>query len=240
MTIAAVDSGTVNGLPVRHYTAAGVDPAPVLVMAHGAGAGQGHPFMCRVAGGLAGRGVTVVTFDFPYMARGRRVPDRMPQLEASLVAVVAWVRGRWPGAAVFAGGKSMGGRVASRVAADRLAEAGSLAGLVLFGYPLHPPGRPDQLRVEHLPRLSVPVLVVQGARDEFGSPAELEPWLRQVPGHATLHVVDDGNHSLEVPRRCDPGGERFERALDRAGAWIRQRAATGPAPPAPSPPTRPA
>lgn len=231
MTTHGADGAVVDGLPVCRFAGVGVERAPALVLAHGAGAGQGHPFMRRAAEGLAQRGVTVVTFDFPYMARKRRVPDRMADLEASLIAVVRWVRDLSPGTTVLAGGKSMGGRVATRVAADRLAEAGPLRGLVLFGYPLHPPGRRDRLRVEHLPRLRVPLIVVQGSRDEFGSPGELEPWLAQVPASATLHVVADGDHSLKVPRRSDPGGVGFDRALDAVAAWTHQQAATGPAPP---------
>jgi len=223
-----LDAGV--NLPACRYEAVGVELPPVLVLAHGAGAGQDHPFMRRVAAGLSERGVTVVTFDFPYMARGRRVPDRMPVLETSLVAAVEWARRLAPGALVFAGGKSMGGRVASRVAADQPSGLGTVAGLVLLGYPLHPPRRPDQLRVDHLPRLRLPVLVVQGTRDEFGSPAELRPWLAQIPAAVTLHEVEDGDHSLAVPRRVDPGGDRFRAALDAVAQWITLTAgAAGPA-----------
>jgi uncharacterized protein len=218
----ALDSGA--RLPARRFAAVGVEEAPVFVMAHGAGAGQAHPFMRRVAEGLSARGITVVTFDFAYMAAARRVPDRMPLLEAALLAAIRWARAGDEEAGVLIGGKSMGGRVASRVAADRLEEAGPLEGLILFGYPLHPPGRPEELRVEHLPRLRVPTLVVQGTRDPFGSPEELQPWLRQVPAPVVLHAVEDGDHSLGVPRRSDPKGLRFTTALDAVSTWAQATA----------------
>jgi predicted alpha/beta-hydrolase family hydrolase len=148
-------------------------PAPAdrtLVLAHGAGAGQTHPFMVAFADALAARGIDVVTFDFLYMAGGRRAPDRNDKLEACWRAAAALATAEWPGRVPFIGGKSMGGRIASHLAAA----GDACAGLVCLGYPLHPPKQPDKLRNAHLPQLAgVRTLIVQGERDEFGTPEEL-------------------------------------------------------------------
>lgn len=168
---------------------AGQQDAPRLVFAHGAGAGQRSDFMVRWATGLQARGVTVVTFDFGYLARGKKLPDRAPALEACFRAVVRAHGGPRP----WLGGKSMGGRMASHLAA-----AGDpVAGLVLCGYPLHPPDKPAQLRVAHLPQLRCRALIFQGERDEFGSPAELAPHFAVVQ-HATIRAVPNADHTLTV------------------------------------------
>lgn len=200
---------------------AGDAGAPTLVLAHGAGAGHDHPWMTRVARGLAGRGVTVVTFNFPYTEAGRKVPDRMPVLEARFAEV--WTRAaRDARGPVVAGGKSMGGRAASHLAADgRLQPAP--AGLVFLGYPLHPPGKPDQRRDRHLPDVTVPMLFVSGTRDPFGSPDELTALTNGLSG-AGLILVEGGDHSLVARKRDDPEGRAFEAALDATAAWIRGRA----------------
>ncbi len=173
----------------------------VLVFAHGAGAGQGSPFMRRYAELLAVRGIAVVTFDFLYMSAGRRLPDRPPVLErAFLAAMAAAAEAVGPSArAVFVGGKSMGGRMATHLAArpERWTGAPPLVGAVAFGYPLKPPGPRGGDRVSHLQRLGVPTLVVQGTRDTFGGPDDLRA---AVPGSAQLRVVpvETGDHSLKV------------------------------------------
>src|SRR5688572_13868280 len=155
------------------YRAEGTADA-LLVLAHGAGAGQQHPFMTSLAKGFIARGVDVVTFDFPYVRERRKVPDRAPVLEKAFHQVVSAAR-HWSAAGrFFIGGKSMGGRMATHLGAARLADLG---GIIVFGYPLHPPGRPGQLRVEHLPSIAAPVLIVQGERDTFGTPGELRPAL---------------------------------------------------------------
>jgi predicted alpha/beta-hydrolase family hydrolase len=150
-------------------------PSPAdrtLVLAHGAGAGQTHPFMLAFAEALAARGIDVVTFDFLYIASGRRAPDRNDKLEACWRAAAALATAEWSGRVPFIGGKSMGGRIASHLAA-----AGDpCAGLVCLGYPLHPPKQPEKLRNAHLPQLAgVRTLILQGKRDEFGTPDELRP-----------------------------------------------------------------
>jgi hypothetical protein len=192
----------------------------VLVFAHGAGAGQRHPFMVKASQGLAARGIDVVTFDFPYMCEGRKVPDKAPVLESCFRAVVDAAQARRePSRRLFIGGKSMGGRMATHLGAQGL---DGLAGLVVFGYPLHPPGKPDQLRVSHLPGIAVPLLILQGERDTFGTPEEFEAPLATMRSPVTLHVVAGGDHSLAVRgRRKD---EVFESVLDTAAGWMLARA----------------
>src|SRR5262249_36346205 len=149
------------------YPAAAEDRAGVtLILAPGAGAGHTSSFMVDFATGLAARGIDTVTFNFLYSEEGRRIPDPNDRLEACWRAVIAAVRQRLtPGSGRLAiGGKSMGGRIASQVAA---AGIGDLVGLVFLGYPLHPPGSPDRLRAKHLTQVRVPMLFVQGSRDPF-------------------------------------------------------------------------
>jgi predicted alpha/beta-hydrolase family hydrolase len=182
--------------PATYYLA----PNPIgalLVLAHGAGAGQRHPFMVSMARALSERGVDVATFDFPYMQQQRKVPDRAPVLETCYRDVVAAAMEHEPvrGRTLFIGGKSMGGRMATHLAAQGVQP---LAGLVALGYPLHPPGKPQQLRAAHLPAITVPVLIVQGERDTFGTPAELAPVIETMRAPVTLHVVAGGDHSLTV------------------------------------------
>jgi predicted alpha/beta-hydrolase family hydrolase len=190
-----------------------------IVLAHGAGGKQVHPWMVAIGDRLATRGFDVVTFDFLYAHAGRKLPDRNDVLESTWRAVLDRVRAH-PGVhqgRLFIGGKSMGGRIATQVAAA--GGAGDVAGLVLLGYPLHPPGKPDKLRAEHLPRVPAPMLFVQGERDAFGTPDELRPILAGLE-RATLFVVEGGDHSLATRRRAGAGGDAiFERVADAIGAF---------------------
>ena len=170
-----------------------------LVLAHGAGAPQQSAFMAGFAKGLAERGVDVLTFNFLYMEQRRRVPDRTGALEACYRAAIGVARQHFRRDTVFIGGKSMGGRVATHVVAAN--SALPVSGLVLLGYPLHPPGRPDQLRDAHLPSVGCPMLFVQGSRDTFGTPAELKPILDRLSPAPALHVIDGGDHSFKVGGR---------------------------------------
>ncbi len=181
-----------------------------LVLAHGAGGGQQSPFMVKAANALAARGITVATFDFPYVAQGRSVPDKGPVLEAHWREVIDAAR-RHPafaGLRLFIGGKSMGGRIASQVAAQRVE---GIAGLVYLGYPLHPPGRPEQRRDRHLPDVAEPMLFVQGTRDQFGTADEIRALLPRLNPRAALFEVPDGDHSFNV--RVSVTGKRPEAAL---------------------------
>lgn len=251
-----IDLGDGATIGARRYPPA--DPrAPVarLVLAHGAGAPQTHPFMVAFAGGLADRGVDVVTFDFPYMEAGRRVPDPAPALERCFLRAIAAARALPPAGpsgarsearrampSLFIGGKSMGGRIASHVAARHAAEAGDLAGLVFLGYPLHPPGRPDERRDAHLPAVAVPMLFVQGSRDAFGTPDELRPVLDALGSRAELLVVEHGDHSFVIARaaadsaaqtrgrrtvRAQVQADLYARVQDGIVAWMRRVTASG-------------
>jgi predicted alpha/beta-hydrolase family hydrolase len=192
----------------------------LLVLAHGAGAGQSHPFMVRYARGLAERGLDVVTFDFPYMQTRRKSPDRAPVLEESFRRVISGaarhpeVRAR----KVFIGGKSMGGRMATHVAAapDQWPHtAPPLAGVVVLGYPLNPPGGPSKRspdRVSHFARIEVPLLIVQGTRDNFGVPEDI----RRAVSRAQVLEVPTGDHSFAVLKSAG-------RTQDESNAEIMER-----------------
>jgi len=189
--------------------------AAVLVLAHGAGAGQKHPFMTATAKGLAARGISVVTFDFPYMRARKHVPDKAPVLEAAFREVIDATREWGKTKDVFIGGKSMGGRMATHLGAQGL---DGLRGIVALGYPLHPPGRPDKPRTEHLPSIRVPVLIVQGERDSFGTPDELKPVIATMKTKVTLHVVAGGDHSLTV--RGKKKDDAFQDVLKVVADWV--------------------
>jgi len=208
------------------YGAAAPRAGLTLILAPGAGAGQRSPFMARFAAALAARGIDTVTFDFPYREEGRRIPDGNATLEACWRAVIDMMRQNLaPAEAIAIGGKSMGGRIASQVAAS--GEAGAISGLVLLGYPLHPPGRPQQLRTAHFPRLRVPSLFVQGTRDTFGAPAELGAALDAAGVPATLFPIAEADHSFKVPKRAG-GSDAVESAIqDKIAAWLRERADAG-------------
>ena len=197
-----------------------------LVLAHGAGAGQTSRFMVNFAAGFAARGIDVVTFNFLYTEQKRKLPDRPEVLETCYRAVITAAR-TYPslvGNKVFIGGKSMGGRIASQLAASGDATAEALSGLVLFGYPLHPPGKPDQLRVAHLPGIRVPILIVQGERDPFGSPDELRPHFAKVAGPVVINVIEGGDHSLAPPKRGARSADQVHGEIqDAVAAWIADR-----------------
>jgi len=199
-----------------------------LVLGHGAGGGQHSRFMVEAAKALATRGVTVATFDFPYIAEGRKVPDKAPVLETAWRAAIDAAKGHsaFAGLPLFIGGKSMGGRIASQVAAQHV---DGIAGLVYFGYPLHPPGRPDQRRDRHLPDIREPMLFVQGTRDQFGTAQEIRELLPRLNDRATLFEVDDGDHSFTV--RVKVAGKKADAVLaeifDTAAGFI-ERCAKSP------------
>ena len=211
------------------YAAAGEGPpaGTTMILAHGAGAPQTHPFMTAFARLLSARGVDVVTFNFLYMERGRRVPDPKPRLEACYRAVIAAARARTGGGdrRMVIGGKSMGGRIATQVAAADGADGGDAGvdGLVLLGYPLHPPGRPDKPRTAHLPSVTAPMLFVQGERDTFGTPDELRPVLATCTD-AELVTVDRADHSFKMRGKDAPrAGEVYGTVTARIVDWLERR-----------------
>ncbi len=172
-----------------------------LILAHGAGAGQKHPWMQTVKKGLEARGIEVVTFDFPYMKAGRKLPDKAPVLEAAWRNEIEKHRSR----RLFLGGKSMGGRIASMVAAGGVE---GIEGLIFLGYPLHPPKQPEKRRDAHLPSIAERMLFVQGERDPFGTPKELRALMKKLPGATLLPVK--GDHSFPVT----------DEILDAIADWI--------------------
>jgi predicted alpha/beta-hydrolase family hydrolase len=205
-----------------------------LVLGHGAGAGQRHPYMVGTAERLRARGISVVTFDFPYMQSGKKLPDKREVLDVCFRTVFDTVRRQAASAKakptrLFAGGKSMGGRIASQVAADSGEEGIDPEGLVFLGYPLHPPGKPTQLRDKHLPNVRAPMLFVQGSRDVFGTTEELRPLVRKLgragaPGAGSaLYAVDGGDHSHTVPKRGHlPQDEVLAAIADAIVGWMVQ------------------
>jgi uncharacterized protein len=191
--------------------------APTFVFAHGAGAGEDHPWMVRAAKGLASRGIRVVTFNFPYKERGKSAPDPGAVLEDAFQAVWRHVTAGATGR-LYAGGKSMGGRIASQAAARGLFDPAA-AGLIFFGYPLHPPGKVDQRRDKHLPKIQIPLLFLHGTRDPFGSPEEMRALADRLPS-AQLHLMEGGDHSLVATKRADPAGSLLDQALDVAAKFM--------------------
>ena len=220
LTIALPAGASTSALVYR----AGDHPiGATLVLGHGAGAGQRSAFMVEFAHALSALGVDLVTFNFLYTEQRRRIPDRAPALEACYTAVVHAVRRDVASAArhLFIGGKSMGGRIATHLAA---ADADlPIDGLVLLGYPLHPPGRPDRRRDKHLPSIHRPMLVVQGSRDAFGLPAELQPILAAMTPPPVLEVIADGDHSFKLARKNPPAQAAVFADMQRTIAnWIRR------------------
>jgi predicted alpha/beta-hydrolase family hydrolase len=191
----------------------------LYVFAHGAGAGMAHPFMAAVATELGDRGIATLRYQFPYMEARARRPDPPKVAHAAVRAAVAAARSRVPELALFAGGKSFGGRMTSQAQAE--APLDGVRGLVFVGFPLHPPGRPSQDRAEHLSRIAVPMLFLQGTRDEFAALDQLQPVCRALGKAATLKLFDDADHSFHVPARTGrKDAEVRGEMLDALAAWI--------------------
>jgi len=169
------------------------------VFAHGAGAGMNHPFMQRAADALEARGIATQRFDFPYMQAKKSRPDPPAVAEEAVRQAVAEAARNHPGLPILAGGKSFGGRMTSQAQASQ--PMPGVRGLVFFGFPLHPPGRPGTSRAEHLTAVDVPMLFLQGTRDEFAQRDLLQQVVRGLGDRATLHLVEDGDHSFKVPKR---------------------------------------
>src|SRR5690554_6038931 len=193
-----------------------------LLLAHGAGASMDSDFMNALASALAGHGVRVLRFEFPYMAQRRsggskRPPDRAPLLLAHFAEVLALAGGQ----NVFIGGKSMGGRMASMLACQQ-----DCAGVVCFGYPFHPPKKLEKTRIDHFSSLRAPMLICQGERDPFGTRAEVAEY--SLPDSVGLHWLSDGNHDL-VPRKASGlmQQELIEQSAAATLAWIRASVAAG-------------
>jgi predicted alpha/beta-hydrolase family hydrolase len=213
-----------------------------LVLAHGAGAGMEHPFMHGVARRLGERGVATLRYNFPYMEAGKAGPDRPPALVRTVRAAVARARaisgGDMP---IFAGGKSLGGRMTSTAAAEAewRAEPGAahdqeeadraVHGIVFFGFPLHPPGQPSAERAEHLERVRLPLLFLQGTRDAFATLELLRPVLTSIGPHATLHLIEGADHGFAVPKSTGRDqADVLDELAETTVEWMRQVIGTPP------------
>lgn len=178
---------------------------PILVFAHGAGGHRDDRSMLASAEALQAAGLEVRRFNFPYREQGRRIPDRMPALQSAFERHVA----REPGRKLFLGGRSMGGRVATMLAAEGI----DCDGLILLAYPLHPAGKPDKLRDAHLPRIRVPVLCFNGTRDALCTRELMEKALQPVQAPWEMHWIEGANHSL--------GTAKARREIrEAARAWL--------------------
>jgi predicted alpha/beta-hydrolase family hydrolase len=207
----------------------------LLVLAHGAGAGQQSPFIVNYAAGLAARGLDVVTFDFAYLARGRKTPDRAPVLEATFRAAVAGANARdeVQGSRIAIGGKSMGGRIATHLAAAPEAWPADVPpplGVVALGYPLAPPGgKRSGDRISHLRKLSVPALIVQGTRDPFGGPDEVRDAVFAEGATPPIDVVTvaGGDHSFGVLKSSGMDQVTVHAGVqDQIVTWVAARIST--------------
>ena len=195
-----------------------------LVLAHGAGADQRHRAMVTLAAGIATHGVDVFTFNFLYTEQRRRTPDRSPVLEQTWTKVIEEIAADLPEShRLVIGGKSMGGRIGSMVLAHAPATPAwtRVSGLVLLGYPLHPPGKPDQPRTAHLPAIRVPVLLVQGTRDAFGTREEIEPVFQVLSTRVDIEFIEGGDHSFKVPKSTGLTESAVLAGIsERVASWI--------------------
>ena len=206
----------------RHEVAAVFDrpasPHALLVLAHGAGAGMRHSFLEALAAALTARGVGVLRYQFPYMEAGGGPPDPPALLQATVRAAVAAAAERAEGRLLLAGGKSMGGRMTSLAQSQRALPG--VAGLVFVGFPLHPAGRPSTSRGEHLARVEVPMLFLQGTRDALAPLDLLRPLLAPLAPRARLHVVEGADHAFHVLKRSGRTDDEVLRELaDAIAAW---------------------
>jgi predicted alpha/beta-hydrolase family hydrolase len=194
------------------------DARLLYVVAHGAGAGMRHPFLEALAQRLAERGIATLRYQFPYMERGAQRPDPPAVAEAAVRAAVEEARRVAPDLPLMAGGKSFGGRMTSSAQAN--APLPGVTGLVFLGFPLHPPGRPGITRADHLDRVTLPMLFLQGTRDAFAELKLLQPLVKRLGALATMHLVEGGDHSFKVPKRSGTTEARvMDEIADAIGDW---------------------
>jgi hypothetical protein len=188
------------------------------VLAHGAGAGMTHAFMASAASELAERGIATLRYQFPYMDQGGKRPDPPALAQATVRAAVAAAGRLAPGLPLIAGGKSFGGRMTSQ--AQAAAPLVGVRGLAFLGFPLHPAKRPSDARASHLADVAVPMLFLQGTRDALADLALLQPVVEALGNRATLHLVDDADHSFHVPARTGrKDADVLREMLDVLAAW---------------------
>jgi uncharacterized protein len=214
ITIDVDDSRRVSALLQRPP-----DPRACYVLGHGAGAGMEHPFMADVARGLAQRGIATLRYQFPYMERRSRRTDPPEVCHATVRAAVGEAARRAPGVALIAGGKSFGGRMTSQ--AQALAPLDGVRGIAFLGFPLHAPGQPSDTRAAHLFDVTIPMLFLQGTRDEFAAADLLARLISRLGERATLRPFVDADHSFHVPARSGrKDAEVMGELLDALAAWI--------------------
>jgi predicted alpha/beta-hydrolase family hydrolase len=214
LTINLENAASVSALLLRPDNA-----RACFVVAHGAGAGMSHPFMETVATGLCDRGFATLRYQFPYMEKGSKRPDAPAVAHAAVRAAVKEAARRCPGLPLIAGGKSFGGRMTSQ--AQAIAPLPGVGGLAFLGFPLHPPGKPSASRAAHLSDVKIPMLFLQGTRDDFAEMTLLEPVVKGLGGLASLHAVQQADHSLHVPARLGrKDREVMDEVLDALSAWI--------------------
>ena len=214
VTITVDDTQQVSGLLQRPG-----DARACYVFAHGAGAGMAHRFMAAAADGLEERGIATLRYQFPYMERGSKRPDAPKVAQATVRAAVTQASNLLPGLALFAGGKSFGGRMTSQ--AQAASPLPGVRGLVFLGFPLHPAGKPSDERGKHLFEVRAPMLFLQGTRDELANLRLLKPLVDQLGARATLDLFEEADHSFHVPARTgrkDP--EVLAQVLDTLAGWI--------------------
>ena len=210
----AIGEESVSGLLLRP-----ADAKALYVFAHGAGAGMTHRAMESNAQGLAARGIATLRYQFPYMERGGRRPDPPKIAHAAVRAAVAEAARLAPDLPLFAGGRSFGGRMTSQAQAD--APLPKVRGLAFLGFPLHPAGKPGIERAEHLGRVETPMLFVSGSRDALAGLDLLRPVVDALGSRASLHLVDQADHSFKVAAKSGrtPADAEAE-ALDALSEWM--------------------
>jgi predicted alpha/beta-hydrolase family hydrolase len=189
------------------------------VLAHGAGAGMMHPFMTAVADGLATRAIATLRYQFPYMEQGSKRPDPPKIAQAAVRAAVSQASNLLPRLALVAGGKSFGGRMTSQAQAER--PLPGVRGLAFLGFPLHAAGRPSDERAEHLSRIDIPMLFLQGSRDALADAKLMQGVIGRLGPRATLKLFKDADHSFHVPARSGRKDDDVrDEMLDALAAWI--------------------
>jgi predicted alpha/beta-hydrolase family hydrolase len=211
-------------IPLEHaQSVSGLLLAPAearacYVLAHGAGAGMAHPFMAAVAEGLAERAIATLRYQFPYMERGSKRPDTPKVAQAAVRAAVAEAARLAPGLPLIAGGKSFGGRMTSQ--AQAASPLPGVRGLAFLGFPLHAPGKPSDERGKHLFDVQVPLLFLQGTRDDLADLSLLQPLVEKLGSRSTLKVFPDADHSFHVPARTGrKDADVMQEVLDAFAAW---------------------
>jgi predicted alpha/beta-hydrolase family hydrolase len=216
--------GKLDAVGGFYHEPEGAERDSAILLAHGAGADVTHEFMTDMAAGLVGLGFSVLAFRYPYMQLRaddgkRRGPDRAAILEATHEHALAELARRRPGKRLLLAGKSMGGRMGTRIAA----KGADCAGLILFGYPLHPPGRPEKVRSEHFPAIVQPALFLQGTRDKLCDLELLRHALKTYGGTPSLEIVEEGDHGFAVPKRTGLTQSEVRADLSaRVDAWERR------------------